>query len=112
MFMALSSTLVSCDDYIYTPYTPPSTPSTPSTPTTTTLSGTYYAPNNAGYVTFYRDGTFYIYSTLGSFSAEGTYSVSGSRIRIVDEYSGDVLYWTIVDSTTIRDQNGTRYTKA
>ena len=80
------------------------------TGTTNTLSGTYRDSNNFQSMTFYTDGTWDYDSSFGIYSY-GTYSVSGTRIRMYEEHSGDVLYCTIVDSTTIRDFTGTLFRK-
>ena len=118
--MVLSFTLVSCDlfdtydsyDYGSNDYYPstPSTPNTPSIPTT--LPGTYYSPSNVGAMTFYRDGEFYLKGTVGNtiIYSDGTFSVSGNRIRL-DDSTGGVSYWTIVNSTSVKDNNGLLYTK-
>jgi hypothetical protein len=79
-----------------------------SSSSTTTLSGTYYGPLNIS-VTFYRDGTW-DYDAPFMYSY-GSYSVSGTRITMYEDHSGDVLYWTIVSSTTIRDNSGNVFSK-
>jgi hypothetical protein len=75
---------------------------------TYSVYGTYYYENNFSlYVTFYSNGT--CVATYGSTSDSATYSVSGNRIRI--SWSGGSEYWTIVNSSTIRDPNGNTYVK-
>ena len=115
-FMTLSFTLVSCDllydsyDYDSNDYYTPSTPSTPSTPTTpTTLPGTYYGPN--GEISFYTDGSYFFSTYKPIVYNYGSYSVSGSSIRLEDGLTYDVAYWTIVNSTSVRSNIGTTFTK-
>ena len=69
--------------------------------TSTSLSGRYYLDFYT-YITFRTNGTF-IASDYDS-DITGTYTISGSTLRLSEYFYG--RYWTILDSTTLRDEGG------
>ena len=76
-----------------------------------TLSGTYRYSTNA-YVTF--TGNAFTGSWNATSPISGTYSVSGSRLTLNitgGPKSPDTWGWTIVDTNTLRDQDGDRWNK-
>ena len=85
--------------------------------TTTSLSGTYYLqlPGYDWSITFYSSGSF-TFSRPDMGYTYGSYTISGNRLTTVDERYGDQFggstdYWTIVNSTTIRDVDGDLWVK-
>jgi len=80
------------------------------------LSGTYYnIAGDTAYITF--SGSNWSGGALGTEIARGTYTVNGTTITATVTWAsfgnkpGDIIIITIINDTTIRDDEGITYRK-